>query len=138
MTSWSAASIRARLTAWYAVALSVMLVVYATATFVVVRHEFFEQFDDQLHDDFESAEGLLAPTPDGRVVWAGDRHHDLDNDEDRGSDVWSPSGEQIGRSGVSGALPPVALLCAVTVTTLVTGGPLMTTTGVLVVAAVLG
>ena len=31
-----------------------MLVVYAAATFVAVRHEFFEQLDDQLHDDFET------------------------------------------------------------------------------------
>ena len=56
---WSAASIRVRLTGWYVVVLSLMLVVYATATFVAVRHEFQEQLDDQLHDqlhdDFESA-----------------------------------------------------------------------------------
>jgi heavy metal sensor kinase len=41
------------------VVLSLMLVVYAAATFVAVRHEFQEQLDDQLHDqlhdDFESA-----------------------------------------------------------------------------------
>jgi heavy metal sensor kinase len=109
---WSAASIRVRLTGWYAVALSLMLVVYAAATFVAVRQEFQESLDDQLHDDFESAEGGLAPTPDGRIAWAGERHHDPDNDEDRGSDVWSPNGDQIGRSGASGALPPVALATA--------------------------
>ena len=109
---WSAASIRVQLTGWYAVVLSLMLVVYATATFVAVRQEFQEQLDDQLHDDFESAEGFLAPTPDGRIVWTGDRHHDPDNDEDRGSDVWSPNGDRIGRSGASGALPPLALATA--------------------------
>jgi heavy metal sensor kinase len=109
---WSAASIRVRLTGWYAVGLSLMLVVYAAATFIAVRQEFQESLDDQLHDDFESAEGLLSPTPDGRIAWAGDRHHDPDNDEDRGSDVWSSSGDQIGRSGASGALPPVALATA--------------------------
>jgi heavy metal sensor kinase len=86
-----------------------MLVVYATATFLAVRHEFVEQLDDQLHDDFESAEGYLAPAPDGRVIWSGDRRHDPDNDEDRGSDVWSANGDQIYRSGASAALPPVAL-----------------------------
>ena len=84
---WSPASIRVRLTGWYAVVLSLMLVVYATATFVAVRQEFQEQLDDQLHDDFESAEGFLTPAPEGRVAWSGDRHHDPDNDEDRGSDV---------------------------------------------------
>jgi heavy metal sensor kinase len=109
---WSAASIRVQLTGWYAVVLSLMLMVYATATFVAVRHEFQEQLDDQLHDDFESAEGLLTLTQDGRVAMSGDRHHDPDNDEDRGSDVWSPNGDQIGRSGASAALPPVALAAA--------------------------
>jgi heavy metal sensor kinase len=106
---WSTASIRVRLTGWYTLVLSLMLVVYATATFVAVRHEFFEQLDDQLRDDFETAEGFLAPTPDGRIAWSGDRHHDPDNDEDRGSDVWSAGGEPIYRSGASAALPPVAL-----------------------------
>lgn len=109
MRPWSTASIRVRLTAWYAVVLSLMLVVYAAATFIAVRHEFFEQFDDQLHDDFETAEGFLAPTGDGRVAWSGDRRHDPDNDEDRGSDVWLASGEQVYRSGASASLPPVAL-----------------------------
>jgi heavy metal sensor kinase len=86
-----------------------MLVVYATATFVAVRHEFFEQFDDQLHDDFETAEGFLTATDGGRIAWSGDRRHDPDDDEDRGSDVWLASGEQVYRSGASASLPPVAL-----------------------------
>src|SRR5437870_865382 len=106
---WSTPSIRVRLTGWYTVVLFLMMVVYATATFVAVRHEFFERLDDQLHDDFEAAEGFLAPTGDGRVAWSGDGHHDPDNDEDRGSDVWLASGEQVYRSGASASLPPVAL-----------------------------
>jgi heavy metal sensor kinase len=109
MTRWSTASIRVRLTAWYAVVLALMLVVYATATFVAVRHEFFEQFDDQLHDDFETAEGFLKPTDGDRIAWSGDGRHDPDDDEDRGSDVWLASGEQVYRSGASASLPPVAL-----------------------------
>ena len=105
---WPSASIRARLTAWYTVVLSLMLVVYAAATFLAVRHEFFEQFDDQLHDDFESARGFLTTTSDGRVAWSGESRHEPDNDEDRGSDVWLASGEQLYRSGASAELPPVA------------------------------
>src|SRR5436190_1106018 len=109
---WSTASIRVRLTGWYTVVLCLMLVVYAAATFVAVRHEFLEQLDEQLHDDFETAEGFLKPTPDGRIAWSGDRHHDPDNDEYQGSDVWSATGEPIYRSGASAALPPVALAAA--------------------------
>ena len=48
---WSRASIRVRLTAWYTAVLSLMLVVYATATFVAVRHEFREQLEEQQHID---------------------------------------------------------------------------------------
>jgi heavy metal sensor kinase len=107
MTRWSAPSIRQRLTAWYTVALVLMMAVYATATFVAVRHEFLEQLDDQLHDDFETAEGYVTPMADGRIVWSGDRHHDPDNDSDRGSDVWSASGEPIYRSNVSAVFPAV-------------------------------
>ena len=105
---WSTASIRVRLTGWYTVVLCLMLVVYASATFVAVRHEFLEQFDEQLHDDFETAEGFLAATPDGRIAWSGDRRHDPDNDADHGSDVWAADDEPIYRSGASAALPPVA------------------------------
>src|SRR5438067_3152898 len=109
MTPWSAASIRVRLTAWYALVLALMMVVYATATFVAVRHEFLEQFDDQLHDDFEAAEGYLSATDDGRVAWSGESRDDPGNAQDRGSDGWLASGQQVSRSGASASLPPVAL-----------------------------
>jgi heavy metal sensor kinase len=108
MTRWSAFSIRQRLTGWYTLALFLMLVVYAAATFTAVRHEFLEQLDDQLNEDFESTEDALTPAADGRIVWSGE-HHDPDYDEDRGSDVWAASGEPIFRSGASAALPPAAL-----------------------------
>ena len=106
MTRWSNASIRVRLTSWYSVVLFLMLVVYATATFVAVRHEFYEQFDDQLHDEFEAAEGALAPAQEGRIIWSGDRHHDPDA-EARAIEVWSAAGELMYRSDGWPALPPI-------------------------------
>jgi len=109
MRRWTTASIRVRLTGWYAVVLTVMMIVYAGATFVAVRHEFLEQLDDQLHDDFETAEGLLIQTADGGIAWNGDRHHDPDNGEARVYEVWSATGEQRYRSGAPIALPPIAL-----------------------------
>jgi heavy metal sensor kinase len=87
--------------------LFVMLVVYATATFFAVRHEFFEQLDDQLHDDFETAEEFLMPSSDGRVVWSGDRHHDPGDEAERAADVWAADGARIFQSGTTAALPPV-------------------------------
>ena len=106
---WVAASIRARLTGWYAVVLTAMMVLYATATFLAVRHEFLEQLDERLHDDFEAAEGRLTRSADGRVAWAPDAHQDAHDDEARVYEVWSASGEKIHRSGASTPLPPVAL-----------------------------
>ncbi len=44
---WRAASIRVRLTTWYTLALSLMLVLYAGATYIAVRHEFLEQLEDE-------------------------------------------------------------------------------------------
>jgi heavy metal sensor kinase len=105
----SAPSIRLRLTGWYSAVLFLMLVVYATATFLAVRHEFLEQLDGQLHDDFETAEDFLSPAADGHIEWSGGRYHDPDDDQDRGSDVWTATGEQVYRSVASSALPPVAL-----------------------------
>ena len=105
MTHWSKASIRVRLTSWYSVVLALMLVVYATATFLAVRHEFYEQFDDQLHDDFETAEGRLTAGGDGRIALTGTPHHDPDS-EDRSTEVWSVNGELTYRSVSAPALPP--------------------------------
>jgi heavy metal sensor kinase len=44
---WSTAPIRLRLTAMYTLVLSLLLIAYATATFVAVRHEFYEQLEEQ-------------------------------------------------------------------------------------------
>jgi nitrogen fixation/metabolism regulation signal transduction histidine kinase len=61
---WSGASIRVRLTAWYMAVLTLMLVAYASATFLAVRHEFREQLEEQLHHDLESLAGGGHPEPD--------------------------------------------------------------------------
>jgi heavy metal sensor kinase len=105
---WAAATIRARLTGWYAVVLTAMMVVYAAATFMAVRHEFLEQLDERLREDFEAAEARLTRTADGRVAWATDARQDVD-DEARVFEAWSATGEQIHRSGASAVLPPIAL-----------------------------
>lgn len=52
---WSTASIRVRLTAWYSGVLTLMLIVYAGATYMAVRHEFYEQLEHEEHLDAASA-----------------------------------------------------------------------------------
>jgi heavy metal sensor kinase len=98
----TAPTIRARLTAWYAGVLTAMLIVYASVTFLAVRHEFLQQLDERLHDDFESVEGTIS---DFRSPMSDRPGHD---NEARVYEVWSATGEQIHRSGSSG-LPALAL-----------------------------
>lgn len=108
MRWWAAPSIRQRLTTWYTVALAVMLVIYATATYMAVGHEFFEQLDDELYEDFESARTLLVPAPDGRIAWSGERR-DADADGDRRIEAWSATGEPIYRSGAAAGWRPAVV-----------------------------
>jgi heavy metal sensor kinase len=51
MRWWTTASIRVRLTVWYSAVLALMLIAYATVTFVAVRHEFEEQLAEQMSAD---------------------------------------------------------------------------------------
>src|SRR4051812_11098246 len=60
---WSRASIRLRLTAWYSAALTLMLILYAAATYVAVRHEFHEQLEDETHAEV----GETMPTGEARI-----------------------------------------------------------------------
>jgi heavy metal sensor kinase len=50
---WATAPIRVRLTVWYTVVLALLLVVYATVTFLSVRHEFGEQLAEESRTDPE-------------------------------------------------------------------------------------
>lgn len=60
---WSNASIRVRLTAWYMAVLSLMLVAYATATYLAIRHEFREQLERELHEHVEA----VSPEPEAAL-----------------------------------------------------------------------
>ena len=52
---WSTAPIRVRLTVWYTAVLALLLIVYATVTFLAVQHEFREQLEEQSRNDPEHA-----------------------------------------------------------------------------------
>src|SRR5204862_407718 len=60
---WSTASIRVRLTAWYTAVLTLMLIAYATATYIAVRHEFHEQ----LEQEEQREAGQATATPEERI-----------------------------------------------------------------------
>lgn len=103
MRPWRTTSIRLQLTGWYTAALALLLVVYATTTYVAVRHEFLEQLDDQLQDEFAAAQGRLVASAGG-VVWAGDRRHDAES----AIEVWSANGDEVYRSATAAALKSVS------------------------------
>lgn len=52
---WLTAPIRVRLTVWYTAGLALLLIVYATVTFLAVRHEFGEQLEERTRNDSEHA-----------------------------------------------------------------------------------
>jgi heavy metal sensor kinase len=60
---WSRTSIRVRLTTWYSAALTLMMIVYAAATYVAVRHEFYEQLELETHADARDE----MPTGEARI-----------------------------------------------------------------------
>jgi heavy metal sensor kinase len=95
---WSARPIRLRLAAWYSVAVALTLIVYAAAMFVAVRHEFFEQLDDELADDLDTAVRRVAPAADGTVTWS--------EDAERAVEAWAPGGQPIHRSTALALLGP--------------------------------
>lgn len=101
---WSAPSIRTRLTTWYSVAMFLMLAAYAAVTYAAVRHEFFEQIDDQLNDDFDTVERSVSVLPDGHFALPSDVTQDPDASE-HGSEIWSPAGDPLFRSASAEGLP---------------------------------
>jgi heavy metal sensor kinase len=61
---WSTASIRVRLTTWYTAVLALMLVAYAAVTFLAVRHEFYEQLEEETHSE---PDHVVVASPEERV-----------------------------------------------------------------------
>jgi signal transduction histidine kinase len=98
MTRWSAASVRVRLTAWYAGILTLVLLVYTAAAYLAVRHALLEQFDRELRDTLESARADLRWTTEGGLTWLPGSRHGADGDLQRALDVWSVNGEPLYRS----------------------------------------
>jgi heavy metal sensor kinase len=97
-------SIRRRLAAWYTVALAVMLVLYASASFLLVRHALVSQVDELLEDDLSAARSAVRLSGDGQVSWRPESYTATDSSDDRGEDVWLPSGAMVHRSSATASL----------------------------------
>lgn len=109
--SWWRGTLRLRLALWYAAALAIVLVVYATSVLAFLRFSLYKQLDHHLHDHVESAEQLLEPVPPASVRWR-QRHVNIDGPAtaDRLIEVWSAKGTLVCRDPESPAAPASALL----------------------------
>lgn len=83
------ASLRVRVSLWYAAVVALALIAYAAAVWLVAERALLAQLDDRLHNEIEAAEGLLQP------YWpldaANSRIQPLDDDDTRWVQAWSPS-----------------------------------------------
>ncbi len=97
---WHLHSIRGRLTLWYTLTLTVVLVLYAGGVFLFLRYNLFAELDRQLHEDFEVAEQILERMGEGGVQRHTDSHHEENEypDNNQWLEVWSPEGKLLYRS----------------------------------------
>jgi heavy metal sensor kinase len=90
------------MTLWYVLVLGFLLLTYAGGTSLFLFRSLREQLDANLAEDFETVEGLLVSTPDGRITL--DTAHPERNEPDvqRMVEVWSPEGTLLYRSPLLG------------------------------------
>jgi heavy metal sensor kinase len=75
---WLRRSLRVRLTVWYAVTSTLILLALGGMVFFVVNRRLVDQLDSQLRGDFEAAESRVTLDSSGRLDWQEDEH---DQDE---------------------------------------------------------
>ena len=66
---WQRQSVKLRLTLWYALALSLVLVFFAVAVYEIVEHRMENELDRQLRIDFDLVEAQLDFDESGQVRW---------------------------------------------------------------------
>ena len=94
-------TVRARLTLMHVAAMLVVLMVYASAVFVIVRVNTSNALDDRLRSDFRWAAEMAQQQPDGTLVW-------FDSDDAQTSpwlQVWSMEGQPLFRTALARRIP---------------------------------
>jgi heavy metal sensor kinase len=98
-------SVRLRLTLWYTGVLACVLVAYAAAVFLFLRHALYRDLDRRLHEDLHLLQEELDVTDDGRLVWRSSGHPDeaegSGTPRGRWLEVWSREGQLLLRSATS-------------------------------------
>jgi heavy metal sensor kinase len=100
---WQRRSLRFRLTVWYAVTSTVILVALGGMVFFVVTRRLVAELDRQLRGDFETAESRVTLDPSGQLGWQ-EYEHDQDEAEKQNGlwfEILSPTGSILLREGPS-------------------------------------
>lgn len=109
---WQRISLRARLTATFALVFGAMLVAYSLAVYLLIRDRFAAELDHRLDQEIEIAERSIGRDADGRLVW----HHSHEPgyapiERQRNVswlDVWQADGARATPAGCGGGIWPDA------------------------------
>jgi len=111
---WQRRSLRLRLTFWYAITSTVILLALGGLMFLVVRGRLLSQLDRQLRGDFEMIESRVARDPAGNLRWLGYGHDKDEVEWEKEAGPWfeivSPTGSILLREGLSSDWKPLSSL----------------------------
>lgn len=85
---WQRLTLRARLTAAFALVFGAMLVAYALAVYLLIRDRFAAELDHRLDQELEIAERSVGRDADGRLVWQYAHEASEAGDERRHNIAW--------------------------------------------------
>ena len=94
-------SVRARLTMWHVAAMVLVLAVYASAVFTLVKFNVSQALDDRLRSDFRWAAEMAQQRPDGTLTWF-DGGNGM---ESPWLQVWSEDGRALFRTAIAMRVP---------------------------------
>jgi heavy metal sensor kinase len=111
---WQRRSLRLRLTFWYAITSTLVLLVLGGLMFLVVRGRLLSQLDRQLRGDFEMIESRVVRDPAGNLRWLGYGHDKDEAEWEKEAGPWfeilSPTGSILLREGLLSDWKPLSSL----------------------------
>jgi hypothetical protein len=100
---WERRSLRLRLTLWYAITSTIILLVLGGLLLFVVHGRLISQMDRQLRGDFEMVESRVARDSPGNLRWLGYGHDEDEVEWEKQAGPWfeilSPAGSMLLREG---------------------------------------
>jgi heavy metal sensor kinase len=80
---WQRRSLRLRLTLWYALTSTIILLAFGGMLLLVVHERLLSELDRQLRVDFETVEARVTRDSEGDLSWSGYGHDDDENDSEQ-------------------------------------------------------